>query len=217
MLFAKDVLEIERWIADAAAGNVPLQPGESTAWTGFYAAYREADAEVRAKVDTAFRQLRASPDVAVREAVVSHWYEADRPVGFAELLDLLKHHGDLYGSQVEFGSTQTLRARLLGGLAAQATGDAAREILLKHVADVAVVPRRIGGYLGHLGAEATDALVRLRPDTGAAQAVKEAGYELHRRPDSWADALARAAGWPPALRTALLEGAEDHRSVFGRP
>lgn len=60
MLFDKDVLEIERWIADAAAGNVPLQPGESTPWTGFYAAYRDAGAEERAKVDTAFQYARCT-------------------------------------------------------------------------------------------------------------------------------------------------------------
>jgi hypothetical protein len=215
MIVEQDVPALQRWIEDAAAGNVSLQRGESTPWTTFYAEYRDASTAVRARVDDAFRALRTSMDVDVRYAVVSHWFEAEHTTGFTELRRLLTENAALYDAQEVVGSSQTLRARLLGGLAAQANGDAARDLLLRHVHDVAVVPPRVGIYLGRLGADTTEALVRLRPDVGATRAVKEAGYELHRDSAVWADVMARSANWPAPLRDALIEGGEDHRSSFG--
>lgn len=210
MILERDPAALRSWMQDAAAGRGPLLPGDSTPWDAFYAEYRRANAALRQHVDDVVRGLAASPEVEVRAAVLAHWYEADRTVGYAEFERLLADEPALYAAQKAEGASETLRSRLIGGLAAQADGDAARGLLLAHVHDVDPLPPRVGTYFGGLGAEATDALVGARSDAGMTRAIHEAGYALHHSPAEWADAVARAARWPAPMRDALAAGARDH-------
>lgn len=217
MILDQDDGALRQWIVEAAHGRVPVPRWDESPWDAFYSEYRSAAANTRARVDHAFRALSTHPDEEVREAVVVHWQAAEAAVGFDALVELLQRHAPLYAHQQPPGSSFTLRARLLDGLATCASGDAARDHLLRHAAGAGVLPGQVGSYLGGLGAAAVDAFVAARPDDGVIEAVRSAGWMLHADGAQWADAQRLAAKWPTRLRDALERGAAEHRATFGGP
>ena len=217
MILDRDPPALERWIEDAAHDRVPVPPGDYSPWEAFYAEYREASPAVRARVDAAFENLVPSPDVEVRGAVATHWLAADPKVSLGVLSRILKDHPALYADQRTVGSSFTLRAWVLSGVASQSSGSGGRDLILAAVQDAGPLHGAVGTYFGGLGIDATEALFRARPDAGVAAAIKDSGYEPHRGHDTWTAALARSANSPAPLRAALLEGGAEHRARFGGP
>ena len=213
MLLERDAAALQRWIEDAVHGRVALPPGDGSPWDAFYAEYRDAAAPLRRKVDAAFVASATSPDVEVRGAVVAHWFNVEPAVAFPALVQLLRDHPALYAAQRAEDSSFTLRAWLLNGLAARASGTDAQDLILGALAGSGPLPGEVGTYFGGLGVDATEALVRAAP--GGLGAIKDAGYELHRDPKVWADASARSVTWPAAARAALLAGGAEHAARFG--
>ena len=215
MILNRDPAALSLWIADAAHGRVPLPPGDLSPWDAFYAEYRGANAALRARVDAVFKSLTASPDVAIRAVVVVHWFSAERDVAFEALSSILRDHPELYAGQVGPEDRHSLRAVLLDGLAQKAQGAAALPAILASPASTGPLRCEVGTYVGALGLDATDALVRARPEPEMAACIQDAGYELHRDPDVWSAALTRSATWPAPLRAAMLAGGAAHHARFG--
>jgi|GEM_PF-2159741 len=201
------------WIVDAAHGRVSLPPGDVSPWDAFYADYRSAPPDVRARVDTVFKGLAASPHLAIRAAVVAHWFNAERERAFEALAAILRDHAELYAGQAVPDEPHSLRARLLDGLAQSAHGADALPAILASPPDTGPLRAVVGTYVGALGVDATDALVHQRPESAMAECIKAAGYELHRSPEVWSVALSRSTTWPAPLRAAMIAGGAAHDAV----
>lgn len=215
MILAQSAQELEVWFIDAAAGRLPWPNPGSTPWDEFYSEYRSASQATKARVDAVVAALGTSADDAVRAAVATHWQAAEPQVAWPALLELINFYPDLYDDQRTQSSAYTLRGIVLAGLAEKALGPEAGEVILRGLKGVDPVPSVLGSYFGSRGIYAVAELVACRADPAMHAAFCDAGYELHRRAETWLAARLQMAQWPIAVQQALVQGANDHAARFG--
>lgn len=220
-----DSLSTAQWVSrieDTAHDRLPWNSkADCSPWDGFYRDYVDAAAECRQTIDQAFLTCLDSDDLRVLDAAVSHMHSLPPTEAVAQLQRLLTRRNTFLLAQADSGSQPKVLARVLNVMAAcacaagVASHPGVRDAILAWAPRAGPLQSGVGTFFGGLGPQAVDALVSVLPDgVDNSRMLVDAGYELHRNPDVWQQAIKVAETWPVVMGAAMLRGGAEHAARF---